>query len=139
MITRSSNNYGPYQYDEKLIPLFVTNLLSGKKVPLYATGENIRNWIYVDDNVEGIDKAFHKGKRGEIYNLGGNTELSNIDVTRKILKALGKTENMITYVVDRLGHDFRYSLDSSKARKELHWQPKINFSEGLKKTFAYYS
>ncbi len=138
IITRSSNNFGPYQHKEKVIPLFITNLLANKKVPLYGSGNNIRNWIYVQDNVEGIDCAFHKGKSGETYNLGGTTELSNLKLTEVLLTLCGKKKNMINYVTDRLGHDFRYSLDSSKARKELGWKPRTSFKEGLKKTLAYY-
>lgn len=138
VITRSSNNYGPRQFEEKLIPLFITNLLANKKVPLYGKGKNIRNWIYVDDNVNGIDRAFHKGKSGAIYNLGGGTEISNIELTRRLLGMMKKPTSLIEYVTDRLGHDFRYSLDFSKARKELDWRPKTSFEDGLKRTIAYY-
>ncbi|TSC87187.1 MAG: dTDP-glucose 4,6-dehydratase [Parcubacteria group bacterium Gr01-1014_8] len=138
VITRSSNNYGPFQYEEKIIPLFITHLLANKKVPLYGNGRNIRNWIYVEDNVEGINSAFHKGKSGEIYNLGGTTELSNIKLTTILLRALHKASRMITYVTDRPGHDVRYSLDSSKAKKQLGWKPRTSFAEGLKKTIEFY-
>jgi len=138
IITRSSNNYGPRQHEEKLIPLFITNLLANKKVPLYGKGKNIRNWIYVDDNVNGIDKAFHRGRSGAIYNLGGGTEISNIELTRRLLGMMKKPTSLIEYVTDRLGHDFRYSLDSSKARKELGWKPQTSFEDGLTRTIAYY-
>ncbi len=139
IITRSSNNYGPRQHEEKLIPLFITNLRAGKKVPVYGSGTNVRNWIYIDDNVRGVDSAFHNGKSGEVYNLGGNDELSNMELTRMLLDALGKDEDMIEHVPDRLGHDFRYSLNSSKARSELGWHPVTSLDEGLARTIEYYA
>src|SRR3989338_10750381 len=123
LITRSSNNYGPYQYPEKFIPLFVINLLENKKVPLYGDGLNVRDWLYVMDNCEAIDLVFHKGAPGEVYNVGGDCEKRNIDVVNMMLKALGKDESFIEYVKDRLGHDRRYSLDSSKLKK-LGWRQK---------------
>ncbi len=138
IITRGSNTFGPRQHREKFIPLFITNLLSGKKAPLYGTGKNIRNWIYVEDHVRGIDAAFHKGKNGEVYNLGGNTELENGAVALMLAKKLGVSENLIEMVKDRPGHDLRYSLNSSKAKKELGWEPEVTFDNGILQTFAYY-
>jgi dTDP-glucose 4,6-dehydratase len=137
IITRSSNNFGPYQYPEKLIPLFVTNLMENIKVPVYGTGKNVRDWIYVLDNCEGIDFASKKGEIGEIYNIGGGNEISNIEITKLILKEMGKDEAFITYVQDRLGHDFRYSLDCSKIRK-LGWKPKYDFEKAMKETISWY-
>ncbi|MEK6958164.1 MAG: dTDP-glucose 4,6-dehydratase [archaeon] len=137
VVTRSSNNYGPYQYPEKVIPLFVTNILEGKKVPLYGTGTNIRDWLHVDDNCRGILRVAEKGKKGEIYNIGGGNEVTNIDLTKKILRLMGKGEESIERVADRKGHDIRYSLDSSKLGK-LGWAPKKNFEQGLKETVDWY-
>jgi|SRR3989344_5511322 len=137
LITRSSNNYGPYQYPEKFMPLFITNLLENKKVPLYGDGKNVRDWLFVVDNCEAIDIVFHKGAVGEIYNIGGDCEKKNIDVVKMILKALGKDESHIEYVKDRLAHDRRYSLDSSKIKK-LGWKPKTSFEDGLKATIDWY-
>lgn len=138
MITRSSNNYGPNQFPEKVVPLFVTNLLSGKKVPLYGEGKQIRDWLFVLDNCEAIDLVLQKGKPGEIYNIGGGNEIKNVDLTKMILKELGKGEEMIERVPDRLGHDFRYSIDSKKIMKELGWKPKTDFKKGLKQTVKWY-
>ncbi|MEM4256841.1 MAG: dTDP-glucose 4,6-dehydratase [Candidatus Diapherotrites archaeon] len=137
IITRSSNNYGPYQYPEKIIPLFITNLLEGKKVPLYGNGKNIRDWLYVEDNCNAILLVGEKGKKGEIYNIGGNNEIQNIELTKKILSLLGKNESWIQFVEDRKGHDKRYSLDSTKV-KNLGWEPKKTFEEGLKETIEWY-
>ncbi len=137
VVTRSSNNYGPYQYPEKVIPLFVTNILEGKKVPLYGTGTNIRDWLHVDDNCRGILRVAEKGKKGEIYNIGGGNEVTNIDLTKKILRLMGKGGESIERVADRKGHDIRYSLDSSKLGK-LGWAPKKNFEQGLKETVDWY-
>jgi dTDP-glucose 4,6-dehydratase len=137
IITRSSNNFGPYQYPEKIIPLFITNLVEGKKVPLYGDGLNVRDWIYVTDNCEGLDAVLHKGEVGEIYNIGGGNERSNIFITNKILEILGKGEEMIEPVVDRLGHDFRYSIDCSKANA-LGWTPAYNFEDALRETVDWY-
>jgi dTDP-glucose 4,6-dehydratase len=136
--TRASNNYGPNQHPEKLIPRFITNLLDSKKVPVYGEGKNVRDWIHVSDHVHGIDAAFHKGTSGEIYNLGGGQELTNLAITKEILHLVGKDEDMIERVADRLGHDFRYALDSSKATRELGWTPKKDFATGLKETVEYY-
>jgi len=138
MVTRSSNNYGPYQFPEKVIPLFVTNLLRGKKVPLYGEGKNIRDWLFVLDNCQAIDLVLEKGRPGEIYNIGGNQELQNIELTKRILKELGKGEEMIEKVEDRLGHDLRYSLDCSKIEKELGWKAKMDFEKGLHQTVEWY-
>ena len=137
LIVRSSNNFGPCQFPEKVIPLFITNLLEGKKVPLYARGENRRDWIYVEDNCEAIEKVFDQGEAGEIYNIGGSHEISNIELTRAILKHFGKGEEWIKYVTDRPGHDFRYGLNSSKVRK-LGVKPRYSFEEALAKTIAWY-
>lgn len=137
-VTRSSNNYGPYQFPEKVIPLFITNLLKGKKVPLYGDGLNVRDWLYVLDNCEAIDFCLHKGKNGEIYNIGGGNEIANIELTKIILKETKSSEKMIEKVQDRFGHDRRYSLDSGKIKKELGWKPKKNFSEGIKETVNWY-
>ena len=136
VITRSSNNYGPNQDATKLIPKFITNLLEGKKVPLYATGENIRDWLYVGDDVRAIDLVFRKGMNGETYNIGGEREYTNLEVTKLLLKMLKKTEKEIEYVADRPGHDFRYSLSNKKIRK-LGWKPSTNFKNGLKRTIAF--
>ena len=137
IITRSSNNFGPYQYPEKIIPLFITNLLQNKKVPLYADGKNVRDWLYVADNCEAIDVVMHKGKAGEIYNIGIGGETTNIELTRAILKLLGKDEGMIEFVLDRPGHDKRYALDITKL-KGLGWTPKRDFKSALKLTIEWY-
>ena len=137
LITRSSNNYGPYQHPEKFIPLFITNLLENKKVPLYGDGLNVRDWLYVIDNCEAIDAVFHKGVIGEVYNIGGDCEKRNIDVVRIILKNLGKDERFIEHAKDRPGHDKRYSLDSGKIKK-LGWKPKTGFDKGMKTTIDWY-
>jgi len=138
IVTRCTNNYGPYQYPEKLIPLFVTNLLEGKKIPVYGTGENVRDWIHVLDHCKAIDCVLDQGTPGEIYNIGSDNERSNLDITQMILNALGKDESCIEYVKDRPGHDFRYSLDSSKL-KSLGWRPEYSFEQGLKDTIEWYT
>jgi len=138
VITRSSNNYGPNQDTSKFIPKFITNLLNNKKVPLYSTGSNIRDWVYIEDNIDAIDLVFHKGRNGEIYNIGGNCEKTNLEVTKILLKLLDKDESFIEYVPDRPGHDFRYALDISKIQKELGWHPKYKFEKGIKITIDYY-
>lgn len=137
IVTRCTNNFGPYQYPEKLIPLFVTNLIDGKKVPVYGTGKNIRDWIHVNDHCRAVDFLLHKGKTGEIYNIGGGSEKTNLEITEKILELLRKDESMIEYVTDRPGHDFRYSLDCSKLRS-LGWKPGYSFEEGLQDTVTWY-
>lgn len=138
IITRTSNNFGPYQYPEKIIPLFITNLIDGKKVPLYGDGMNIRDWIYVNDNCTALDLILHNGKIGEIYNIGAGNEKPNIWITWKILELLGKTEDMIKPVPDRLGHDRRYSLDCSKLEKELGWVTQYDLEQALEKTVRWY-
>ena len=137
IVTRSSNNFGPYQFPEKVIPLFITNLLENKKVPLYGDGLNVRDWLYVLDNCRAIDMILHKGKPGEIYNIGGEYEIPNIKLTRIILKLLNKTYRMIEYVPDRLGHDRRYSLDSKKMKK-LGWKPEKDFNAAIRETIKWY-
>ena len=134
---RSSNNFGPFQYPEKLIPLFITNSIDDKKLPLYADGSNVREWIYVLDNCDAINYVFKYGKIGEIYNIGSQNELKNIDLTKKILKVLKKSQSLIKFVKDRPGHDKRYALDSSRLRK-LGWKPKKKFDEALKETINWY-
>jgi dTDP-glucose 4,6-dehydratase len=138
VITRSSNNYGPFQYPEKFIPLFVTNALEDKACPLYGDGLNVRDWLYVEDNCRGILAALEKGHAGEIYNLGGGNERPNIEVARAILKLAGKPESLIRLVPDRPGHDRRYALDSWKACRYLDWLPQVPFEQGLAKTVEWY-
>lgn len=139
VITRCSNNYGPLQVEEKFIPLMIKRALANESLPIYGTGMNIRDWIYVDDHNEGVWKVFTHGKAGEVYNLGGNSERQNIDVAKMILKHLGKPESLLNYVTDRKGHDFRYAINYSKAQKELNWNPTVRFEEeGLTRTIEYY-
>ena len=138
LVTRTSNNFGPYQYPEKIIPLFVTNLIDGKKVPLYGDGMNVRDWIYVSDNCIALDMVLHKGKIGEVYNIGAGNEKPNVWITKKILEILDKPETMIEPVADRLGHDRRYSVDCSKIEKELGWKPEVDFEEALHRTVRWY-
>jgi dTDP-glucose 4,6-dehydratase len=137
IVTRSSNNFGPYQFPEKVIPLFVTNLLDGKKVPLYGDGLNIRDWIYVMDNCAGVDVVLRKGAVGEIYNIGGGNETTNRELTEKVLSLLGAGDEMVEYVQDRLGHDRRYSIDCSKANA-LGWVPSRSLDEALAETVEWY-
>ncbi len=137
IITRSSNNFGPYQYPEKVIPLFITNLMVGKKVPLYADGMNVRDWLFVADNCEAIDVVMHKGKAGEIYNIGAGSEITNMELTHTLLKILGKDESSIEYVKDRPGHDKRYALDISKL-SALGWKPRHEFRTALELTVEWY-
>jgi dTDP-glucose 4,6-dehydratase len=137
-ITRCSNNYGPNQFPEKLIPLFITNLIDGKGVPVYGKGLNIRDWLHVDDHCRGIHLALTKGAAGNIYNIGGGTEITNIDLTRKLIQLLGKNESSIDFVPDRLGHDFRYSIDHAKITNELGYRPLVQFESGLLKTVKWY-
>jgi dTDP-glucose 4,6-dehydratase len=136
--TRCSNNYGPFHYPEKLIPLFITNLIMGKKVPVYGTGLNVRDWLHVDDHCRGILSVLLHGKSGNVYNIGGGRELSNLEITRKILLELGEYDSRIEYVEDRLGHDFRYSVNWEKIRDELGYQPQIDFEKGLRETIDWY-
>lgn len=138
IITRCSNNFGPNQYPEKLIPFFISKLLKGEKVPLYGDGQNVRDWLYVYDHCEAIDLVLQKGKVGETYNIGGQNEKTNLEITKLILNALGKDENSIEYVKDRLGHDKRYAISSEKIKKELGWKPLYTFEEGIKQTIDWY-
>lgn len=139
VITRCSNNYGPLQVEEKFIPLMIKRALANETLPIYGSGMNIRDWIYVDDHNEGVWKAFTSGRPGEVYNFGGNSERQNLDVARMILKHLGKPESLLNFVQDRKGHDFRYAINYSKAQKELGWSPTINFEkEGLLRTINYF-
>mgnify|MGYP004649835179 FL=1 len=136
--TRCSNNYGPYQYPEKLIPFFISQLLKGEKVPVYGDGLNVRDWLYVYDHCEAIDVVLHKGKIGEVYNIGGHNEKTNMEITHLILEAMGKDESSIKYVEDRLGHDRRYAISNDKITSELGWKPSITFEEGIKLTIDWY-
>ncbi|MFH1868526.1 MAG: dTDP-glucose 4,6-dehydratase, partial [Candidatus Omnitrophota bacterium] len=137
IITRSSNNFGPYQYPEKVMPLFITNAIEGKPLPLYGDGKNVRDWIYVLDNCSAIDMVLHKGKLGEIYNIGGDSQLKNIRFAKSILNMLGKDKNMINFVADRPGHDRRYALDSDKV-KDLGWKQEYDFKKALRLTVEWY-
>ena len=137
-ITRCSNNYGPYQFPEKVIPLFVTNLIDGLKIPVYGDGTNVRDWLHVDDHCRGIHAVLMRGRAGEIYNIGGGTELSNMELTHKILGMMGKDESSIEYVKDRLGHDFRYSVDIAKISDELGYKPSVDLNDGLRETVDWY-
>lgn len=139
LITRCTNNYGPYQFPEKLIPLMFTNALENKALPVYGKGLNVRDWIFVKDHCSGIEATLQKGKIGEVYNLGGEAEMKNIDIVKEILTYTKKPESLITYVTDRLGHDFRYAMDIKKSRTELGWEPSVTFNEGLKLTLDWYS
>ncbi len=138
VITRCSNNYGPYQFPEKLIPLMIRNIQLNKPLPVYGDGSNIRDWIHVLDHCQGIYDALMKGKIGEIYNFGGNAEVSNINMVKFLLKELGKGEELITFVKDRPGHDLRYAMNISKATRELNWKPKYEFDNGMKETIKWY-
>jgi len=135
--TRSSNNYGIYQFPEKLIPVIIFKALGDQNIPVYGTGENVRDWLHVDDNCRGIDVVYHKGEAGQAYNIGASDERTNLDVVKTILKILGKPESLIEFVKDRPGHDFRYSLNSNKL-KALGWEPKMNFEEGIASTVKWY-
>lgn len=137
IVTRCTNNFGPYQYPEKLIPLFATNLIEGKKVPVYGTGKNVRDWIHVADHCRAVDFVLCHGEPGEIYNIGGDNEKSNLEITTGILRALGKDESMVEYVPDRPGHDWRYALDSSKLRS-MGWKPEFDFETALRATVRWY-
>ncbi len=138
IITRCSNNYGPYQFPEKLIPLMINNALADKQLPVYGDGKNIRDWIYVEDHCRGILAALERGKAGEIYNFGGNAEVANLALVKQLLANLGKPERLITFVKDRPGHDLRYAMDFTKSKSELNWQPRYDFQKGLKKTVQWY-
>ena len=137
-ISRCSNNYGPYHFPEKLIPLMITNALENKQLPVYGKGENVRDWLYVEDHCEAIDLIVRKGRVGEVYNIGGHNERTNLSVVKGILSILGKDESLIEYVTDRPGHDLRYAIDPTKINEELGWLPKTSFEEGIKKTVQWY-
>jgi dTDP-glucose 4,6-dehydratase len=138
VITRASNNYGPYQFPEKLIPLMITNALQDQALPVYGDGMQVRDWLYVDDHCRGILSVLHKGRDGEIYNIGGNRSLPNLEVVHKVLELAGKPESLIRYVTDRPGHDRRYALSSEKLMRETGWQPVMNFEDGLAQTIEWY-
>jgi dTDP-glucose 4,6-dehydratase len=138
IITRSSNNYGPYQFPEKLIPLTIINALTSKKIPVYGDGLNVRDWLFVEDNCSAIDAVFHQGEIGEVYNIGGENELANLYVVKMIVRILGKPDKLMTFVQDRPGHDRRYSLSLNKIRRHLSWHPSTSFESGLKKTIEWY-
>ena len=147
LITNCSNNYGPYQFPEKLIPLMILNSMKEKELPVYGKGENIRDWLYVEDHCDAIQTVLTKGKLGETYNIGGNNEIKNIDIVKTICEKMnelapraenGKYEDLITYVTDRPGHDFRYAIDASKIRDDLDWKPKESFTTGINKTIQWY-
>ena len=137
-ISRCSNNYGPYHFPEKLIPLMIANCLNDKPLPVYGKGENVRDWLYVEDHCKAIDLIIRKGRVGEVYNIGGHNEMKNIDIVKLICKALDKPESLITYVTDRKGHDMRYAIDPTKIHNELGWLPETKFADGIKKTIQWY-
>ncbi|AZS17503.1 dTDP-glucose 4,6-dehydratase [Paenibacillus lutimineralis] len=137
-ITRCSNNYGPYQFPEKLIPLMISKALADEQLPIYGDGLNIRDWLYVEDHCSAIDLVLHKGRNGEVYNIGGNNERTNVHIVTTILEQLGKSKSLITYVKDRPGHDRRYGIDPTKTMTELGWKPKHSFETGIKETIAWY-
>jgi dTDP-glucose 4,6-dehydratase len=138
IITRCSNNYGPFQFPEKIIPLFVSNALADQPLPVYGTGQNVRDWIHVLDHCRGIEAALQKGRPGEVYNFGGSSELTNLELTHLLLDLLGKPRTLIRFVADRPGHDLRYAIDWSKARRELEWSPRVTFRQGLQDTIDWY-
>lgn len=146
LVTNCSNNYGPYQFPEKLIPLFINNIRRGKPLPVYGKGENVRDWLFVEDHARAIDMIFHRGKIGDTYNIGGFNEWKNIDLVRALVRTTdrllgnpaGTSERLITYVTDRAGHDLRYAIDSSKLKRELGWEPSLQFEEGLERTVRWY-
>ena len=137
-ISRCSNNYGPYHFPEKLIPLMIINALAGKSLPVYGDGLNVRDWLYVEDHCKAIDMIIHNGKVGEVYNVGGHNEMKNIEIVKLILKKLGKDESLITFVKDRAGHDRRYAIDPTKITQELGWYPETKFCDGIEKTIEWY-
>lgn len=137
-ISRCSNNYGPYHFPEKLIPLMISRALADESLPVYGKGENVRDWLYVDDHCVAIDRIIHDGRVGEVYNIGGHNERTNLEVVKTILRELGKPESLITYVKDRAGHDLRYAIDPTKMMNELGWEPTTTFDEGIKKTIQWY-
>lgn len=135
-ISRCSNNYGPYHFPEKLIPLMIANALNNKPLPVYGDGKNVRDWLYVEDHCKAIDLIIHKGREGEVYNVGGYNEMANIDIVKLICRELGKSEDLITYVTDRKGHDMRYAIDPTKIHTELGWLPETKFADGIKRPFS---
>ncbi|MDD6808392.1 MAG: dTDP-glucose 4,6-dehydratase [Oscillospiraceae bacterium] len=137
-ISRCSNNYGPYHFPEKLIPLMIANAMDDKNVPVYGTGENVRDWLYVEDHCRAIDMIIHHGTIGEIYNIGGHNERTNLEVVKRVLKTLGKSEDLIEFVTDRPGHDRRYAIDATKIEKELGWKPLVNFDDGIEMTVNWF-
>lgn len=137
-VSRCSNNYGPWQFPEKLIPLMIANALRDKPLPVYGTGKNIRDWLYVEDHCKAIDLILRKGKPGEVYNIGGNHEMDNLSLVKRICQELGKPESLITFVTDRKGHDLRYAIDVGKLQRELGWQPETGFDEGIRQTVRWY-
>jgi dTDP-glucose 4,6-dehydratase len=137
-ISRCSNNYGPYHFPEKLIPLMIANALNGKQLPVYGKGENVRDWLYVEDHCIAIDMIIHNGRVGEVYNIGGHNERTNLEVVKTIIHELGKSEDLIHYVTDRPGHDMRYAIDPTKIKNELGWEPTTLFDDGIKKTIKWY-
>ncbi len=137
-VSRCSNNYGPYQFPEKLIPLMINNCLQDKKLPVYGNGLNVRDWLYVEDHCKGILAVLEKGRPGEVYNLGGHNEKTNIEIVKLILRFLGKSEDLIEYVPDRKGHDLRYAIDPKKAMRDLQWRPETPFDEGIERTISWY-
>ncbi|OGW60717.1 MAG: dTDP-glucose 4,6-dehydratase [Nitrospirae bacterium RBG_16_64_22] len=138
IVTRCSNNYGPYQFPEKLIPLFVLRAMNDQPVPVYGDGLNVRDWIYVDDHCAAVDLVLRKGEPGGVYNIGANSERTNLDVTRTVLRRLGKPESLIQFVPDRPGHDRRYAIDSSRIERDLGWRPRVGFEEGIERTIEWY-
>ena len=137
-VSRCSNNYGPFQFPEKLIPLMIANALQDKTLPVYGTGRNVRDWLYVEDHCRAIDVILEKGRLGEVYNIGGDHEMENIALVRRICQELGRPESRIAYVTDRKGHDLRYGIDAGKLRQELGWRPAVSFDEGLRQTIRWY-
>lgn len=137
-VSRCSNNYGPWQFPEKLIPLMIANALQNKPLPVYGTGRNVRDWLYVEDHCRAIDVILQRGKPGEVYNIGGNHEMENISLVRRLCQELGKPENLIAYVTDRKGHDLRYAINAGKLQRELGWQPETDFDEGIRQTVRWY-
>lgn len=137
-VSRCSNNYGPYQFPEKLIPLMIANAINGKPLPVYGNGENVRDWLFVEDHCKAIDLIIHSGKAGEVYNIGGHNEMKNIDIVKLICRELNKSESLITYIADRKGHDMRYAIDPAKIHCELGWLPETKFADGIKKTIKWY-
>ncbi len=139
VITRCSNNYGPYQFPEKLIPLMITNAMNNRQLPVYGDGMNVRDWLHVSDHCRAVEMVLERGRAGEVYNIGGNNEMRNVDIVKIILSQLGKPESLISYVADRLGHDRRYAIDASKIREELGWAPEVEFEAGIRGTIEWYS